>query len=206
MRFEGKLVRWDDAKGFGFIESSQGGEPIFVHAKAFRTGGGRPGLGDALSFEVEVGPKGKRAKKVERLAIRRSPPRPRHERPVAWGLFSLGALAALVAAYGTAWKLWGISHVWALYFLGLSFIAAIAYAQDKSAARRGDWRASEQTLHVLGVLGGWPGALIMQKALRHKSSKNSFQAVFWICVVVNLVLFLALAHPKFRGLVPWSAV
>ena len=51
MRLEGKLVRWNDAKGIGFIESNQGGEPIFVHIKAFRAQGRRPGLGDAVSFE-----------------------------------------------------------------------------------------------------------------------------------------------------------
>jgi cold shock CspA family protein len=56
MRFEGKLVRWEDAKGFGFIESSQGGEPIFVHVKSFEAAGRRPALGDAVSFEVELGP------------------------------------------------------------------------------------------------------------------------------------------------------
>ena len=206
MRFEGRLVRWEDAKGFGFIESTQGGEPIFVHVKSFKSGARRPALGDTVAFEIEVGPKGKRAKEAERIRTRRASPRPRRESPVAWGLFSLGALLALVAVYLAAWKLWGISHVWALYYFGLSVVAAAAYAQDKSAARRGAWRVSEQTLHTLGLLGGWPGGLLMQKALRHKSNKTSFQVVFWLCVASNLVAFLALTHPNFRWLVPWSAV
>lgn len=52
MRFDGKLATWHDERGFGFIESSQGGEPIFVHMKAFPAGTGRPTVGQALSFEV----------------------------------------------------------------------------------------------------------------------------------------------------------
>jgi hypothetical protein len=34
MRFEGTLTFWDDERGFGRIESTQGGEPIFVHVSA----------------------------------------------------------------------------------------------------------------------------------------------------------------------------
>lgn len=205
MRVEGKLVRWDDAKGFGFIEPRQGGEPVFVHIKSFRVAGRRPVLGDVVTFEVEVGPRGKRAEEVEPVGIRRASPQSQSERPAGWGVFSLGALVALAAAYVVVWKFWGIAHEWALYYLALTFVTAIVYSRDKGAARRGDWRTSEQTLHILGLLGGWPGGLLAQKALRHKSSKTSFQVVFWICVVLNLAAFLALTHPKYRGIVPWSA-
>jgi uncharacterized membrane protein YsdA (DUF1294 family) len=37
------------------------------------------------------------------------------------------------------------------------------------------------------MLGGWPGGLIAQQLLRHKSVKSSFQRAFWISVIVNLV-------------------
>ena len=67
MRFEGTLTRWDEAKGFGFIESTQGGEPIFVHIRSIKPSGRRLRVGDMVAFEIEVGPKGKRAKNVERI-------------------------------------------------------------------------------------------------------------------------------------------
>ena len=49
------------------------------------------------------------------------------------------------------------------------------------------WRTQEQTLHLLEILGGWPGAWIAQKLFHHKSRKTSFQVEFWLCVVANVV-------------------
>lgn len=72
------------------------------------------------------------------------------------------------------------------------------YAWDKTAARNRRWRTSEQTLHLLSLLGGWPGAAIAQRRLRHKSRKRSFRIVFWITVVSNcaaLVLILTGTAP-----------
>ena len=60
---------------------------------------------------------------------------------------------------------------------------------DKSAALSGRLRTSEDTLLVVGLLGGWPGALIAQKLLRHKSRKGSFQLLFWGTVALNCLLF-----------------
>jgi uncharacterized membrane protein YsdA (DUF1294 family) len=68
----------------------------------------------------------------------------------------------------------------------------IAYALDKSAARQGRRRTPERTLLLLGLAGGWPGGLAAQQLLRHKSSKTSFLVKFWLTVIVNLALFIAL--------------
>lgn len=70
----------------------------------------------------------------------------------------------------------------------VSAITFLAYAQDKSAAQHNRWRTKESTLHGLALIGGWPGALLAQKFLRHKSSKASFQRVFWVTVVVNVLV------------------
>ena len=68
-----------------------------------------------------------------------------------------------------------------------SVIAFFNYARDKSAARSGQRRISEKRLLVLGLAGGWPGALLAQQLLRHKTAKRSFQLQFWISVVINLL-------------------
>lgn len=55
----------------------------------------------------------------------------------------------------------------------------MAYAMDKSAAVGGGWRIRESRLHLLALVGGWPGALLAQQVLRHKTSKAGFRGVFW---------------------------
>ena len=47
----------------------------------------------------------------------------------------------------------------------------------------------------MALLGGWPGAIFAQRVFRHKSSKPSFQSVFWITVVLNCVALGALLSP-----------
>jgi uncharacterized membrane protein YsdA (DUF1294 family) len=64
---------------------------------------------------------------------------------------------------------------------------------ENAAAQNGDWRTSENSLHLLGLFGGWPGALIAQKFLHHKSKKRSFQVIFWATVLLNCAGALAYA-------------
>lgn len=45
-------------------------------------------------------------------------------------------------------------------------------------------------LHLLALIGGWPGALIAQRVFRHKSRKPSFRIVFLFTVVVNCAALL----------------
>jgi uncharacterized membrane protein YsdA (DUF1294 family) len=72
-------------------------------------------------------------------------------------------------------------------------VTLVAYALDKSAAVAGRWRVSEQSLLLLGLAGGWPGGLVAQQLLRHKSSKSSFRNAFWGTVVVNVAAFVGAA-------------
>jgi len=74
----------------------------------------------------------------------------------------------------------------------MSLVCYAVYAADKKAARRGRGRISEKVLLMLGLLGGWPGGLVAQRTLRHKTMKGSFQVAFWITAIVNTALLLAL--------------
>ena len=73
-------------------------------------------------------------------------------------------------------------------YLTLSLLTFIAYAIDKSAAKRGKWRTKESTLHLLALMGGWPAPCFLPKRVRHKSVKASFRNVFWLTVVANLAV------------------
>jgi uncharacterized membrane protein YsdA (DUF1294 family) len=77
----------------------------------------------------------------------------------------------------------------------ISLLTLIVYAVDKSAARKGGRRVRERTLHLLALAGGWPGALIAQRLLRHKSRKQPFRAVFWLTVVLNCAVCVWLLTP-----------
>jgi len=103
MRFDGKLEKWNDDRGFGFIAPLHGGEPVFVHVSAFARDGRRPKVGEALTFEVEPAGDGKkRAVNVQRpgprllapSAVRRQQPR---ERRRALPFRSVGAALILIA-------------------------------------------------------------------------------------------------------------
>lgn len=82
--------------------------------------------------------------------------------------------------------------------LGWYLLASVAclavYAADKRAARRRQHRVSERTLLMLGLAGGWPGALLGQRWLRHKCVKQPFLAWFWLTVALNLALLGGLAY------------
>lgn len=71
------------------------------------------------------------------------------------------------------------------FYLVVSAITFLLYGLDKSSARLGRWRTRESTLHFFGLIGGWPGALVAQTVLRHKSRKQPFKTVFWFTAVLN---------------------
>ena len=69
------------------------------------------------------------------------------------------------------------------YGILLSALTYWAYAADKRRAEEREWRVPEARLHLLELLGGWPGAFLAQRRLRHKCSKGSYQVVFWLIVL-----------------------
>lgn len=76
------------------------------------------------------------------------------------------------------------------WFAAFSLITFGLYFTDKRRAQAGEWRIPESTLHLAELLGGWPGAFLAQRALRHKNSKGAYQVIFWL--IVALYEFLAI--------------
>lgn len=96
-------------------------------------------------------------------------------------IISLAVLAWLMV---TSLQTMLVAKVYAV----ISSLSFVAYAIDKAAAKGHRWRIPESTLHVIGLLGGWPGALLAQAFLRHKSVKREFRLVFWVTVALNLLV------------------
>lgn len=116
---------------------------------------------------------------------------PRSERDLSRPLpaaLSWGVLVAFVTVLAVA-VVWFDMPLWmpAVYAV-MSVIAFAAFGIDKSAARRGARRVSEQTLLTLSRFCGWPGALVAQQVFRHKTRKRSFRRVFWGTVILNVVV------------------
>ena len=82
-----------------------------------------------------------------------------------------------------------IDFRWLLgYGVAISLLTYAVYGADKDSAQEAtpDWRASEKLLHGLELAGGWPGAFLAQRRLRHKCSKFSYQIVFWLIVTAHI--------------------
>jgi uncharacterized membrane protein YsdA (DUF1294 family) len=97
------------------------------------------------------------------------------------------------AVYAGATFAWSLPPAVGAAYLLLSALCFASYALDKSAARRGERRTPESRLLVLGLVGGWPGAVLAQQWLRHKTVKQPFRRMFWLTVAVNITGFLCLA-------------
>lgn len=194
MRFEGRLKSWNAERGFGFIEPAGGGQEIFLHVSAVPTHHRPPRLGQQFSFEVSLNREGKKRASnvgVPLAAASRGASSSRRPPPTRGSAAGLLAIPAFVALYVAMAATRGVSTWFALAYGALSVVALLAYALDKSAAVAGGWRASEQSLLLLGLAGGWPGGLLAQQLLRHKSKKASFRNAFWGTVVVNVTAFVA---------------
>jgi uncharacterized membrane protein YsdA (DUF1294 family)/cold shock CspA family protein len=181
MRYLGRILDWNDAKGFGFVEPNGGGDRAFVHVRAFERQGRRPAPGDLIAYAVQRDAKGR----LNASAIRFAGVQAVRERRVR-NRFPRKAIAILAAAaLLVGWLLHKLPLEVVFVYAILSGIAFFLYAFDKSAAGHGRQRVPENTLHALALFGGWPGALLAQEVFRHKTSKAEFQRVFWITVVVN---------------------
>src|ERR1700743_819188 len=95
-----------------------------------------------------------------------SPSRPakrRFDRPSVVLLIAFASLYALAAALrgGPSWL--------GLLYAGASALSFALYAVDKAAAIDKRDRIPESMLLSLGLVGGWPGAIVAQQVLRHKT-------------------------------------
>ena len=214
---KGRLKSWDDAKGFGFIQPASGGADVFVHISVMR-GDRRPQPGDAVLFIEGRDERGRPRAEHLRLAgelsldhqtIRRRPkptsqavserPRPVNKptrvAKMPGSIRNQGAktlvFALLCILPVLASLQQGLWWLLPLYVMA-SLLSFVQYWLDKRSAQNGCQRTPENTLHLVELLGGWPGALIAQHLFRHKTRKRSYQAVFWVIVAAHQLLWIDL--------------
>ncbi|OBT12068.1 hypothetical protein A9264_02675 [Vibrio sp. UCD-FRSSP16_10] len=186
---KGQIVEWNDAKGYGFISALNGEIKVFIHVSSVKGATRRPKLDDAVVFEVEEDNRGRlNAKQVVIQG--------------AGGLSItvLFALGFLLMASVSIIVLKGLPFLVPAYF-ALSLLTFVIFWRDKQAAQKGQWRTPENTLHFLCLIGGWPGALLAQHYLRHKSKKQPFKLILWLAIILNISGFIWLFTGAGRELI-----
>jgi len=203
MPVQGRLMEWNDERGFGFITPLDGDGRVFVHVSEFPHDSRRPMAMDLLTYEVDCDERGRLRARDVAFMVRTTASRARSgaattaagaHQPVVTGraavllpIFVLGVTLAAALLVDPALAV--------LFFFGYIVMSAVlfaAYGLDKRAAQTGAFRTQESALHLLALMGGWPGALVAQRVFRHKTVKVSFQVGFWITVAVNYVVLVTL--------------
>jgi len=192
MRTKGKIASWNSDKGLGFITPNNGGKRGFVHIKAFNSRTKEPKINQVVTYGLSTDKQGRVcADSVTRLGEK---PSKNNSKKQSSKTILYSVIFLLIVGISTFLGKVNIL-VFPLYMVA-SLLTFLIYAMDKSAAKRGGWRTKESTLHMLSLIGGWPGAAIAQQKLRHKSKKESFRIVFWFTVAINIGVFTWLHTPN----------
>ena len=193
----GKLTKWKDERGFGFIQPVDGSQEVFLHISEVKDATRRPQENDTIYYQCIVDSDGKvRAYNAFILGARnKSAPSSSRTKPSDAIISSfpivevvLLSLLPLVGAIHFTWTT--RNPIPLILYPVMSLVTYALYADDKSRAKRKDWRTSEQTLHLCELAGGWLGGFIAQRILRHKGQKESYQVTFWAIVIIHYVVWL----------------
>ena len=188
----GTITKWNDDKGFGFITPQSNTKKIFLHINAFSKEHQRPVQGLRVTYDIGTDSQGRSC------AIRVAPSLghkkvSKTDRQI---FFARVFSCIFLALVGLLVIMKVLPVIILSAYIILSIATFLAYKKDKSAAESDEWRIPENKLHLLSLIGGWPGALIAQNTLRHKSKKISFRTVYWLTVVINCGALAWLATPE----------
>ena len=205
-RRSGTLARWNDDRGFGFIRPDGSTDKLFVHVSAFGPIERRPIAGDRVRFATTIDRTGRQQASEASIdgvgravATPRSDGLPRDLRRTPLGVvrtaLDLLAVGTLVTVLALGLLVWSMPAWVVVLYAGMSAASLLLYVSDKRSAANGGWRTPESTLHLVSLAGGWPGAIIGQRVLHHKTVKQEFRLVFWSTVAINLLALAVLVVP-----------
>ncbi len=193
---KGTVVDFNDSKGYGFIQSDDQQEQVFVRATAV-TNRTRLADGQRVTFDVVRSDQGAQAANV--VIDREGALMPDHNRAaqspysrfgIVAAAMTAGIMLALIGLLGWSWL--------GSYLIGVNVATCLLYGYDKWAAGNNALRVPERVLHGAELFGGTPAGFISQRVFHHKSRKGSYQRQFWLIVVVQAIavatlIFLGLA-------------
>ena len=196
MRYQGKITTWKDDQGFGFITPNGGGKDVFIHVKSITNSRKRPVGNELVSYQVNTDANDRlSATEVHYVGNFK-------EKPVTIGKSAYRVYFALIFLIFMCLAVFlkTLPLLVLAIYTATSLLTFILYWSDKRAAKNGTQRTPESTLQLLSLVGGWPGGLFAQRIFRHKSSKKSFQFVYWLTVFFNIAVLFVMISPSGRRL------
>lgn len=195
MREGGVISNWNPKHGYGFITPKQGSKNIFVHKSSLFDPQQRPKVGERVSFVLDMDRKGRPCAKEVRYFLDSVKPR-----IAIWRTLLIVTIFFLVLSMAVLTA--RLPSVVLLVYLFVSILSYINYARDKRAAVKGASRIRERLLQWYSLLGGWPGAMLAQQSLRHKSIKETFRRTFRMVVGANLIIigWVSVAYQYMTGM------
>lgn len=82
-----------------------------------------------------------------------------------------------------------MEYIW-IFIVIMSVFTFLTMRHDKKQAQNRGQRVPENTLWLLALFGGGPGAYAGMQIFRHKTKHTSFRVGFLILAVLQLVLII----------------
>lgn len=115
---------------------------------------------------------------------------------IALAITTLGAVAFMLV-FRLSWNWYLMLTAWLVV---VNAVAFGYYGYDKSRAKVQRDRVPEGILHGIAALGGTAGAYLGMIMFRHKTVKTRFRVFFWLTVIVQVGVVLAILYRVFvRG-------
>ncbi|MDO4895782.1 MAG: DUF1294 domain-containing protein [Moraxella sp.] len=212
-KHQGHIVKFDDKRGFGFIQFKAFDKELFFHIKGFKAHR-NPVIGEQVLFDVEADKQGrpmavniqealsvaKKQQEQEQRKQKQQAYKARQERQEQkHGVLNL--LCGFALIYFMVMTIMsltsGVPNYLPFIYVVMSVISFVMYYQDKIKAQNSQWRTPESTLHFIDVLGGWIGATFAHKLLNHKTTKAQFRTIFYATIAIHVMVIvgLLLYHP-----------
>jgi uncharacterized membrane protein YsdA (DUF1294 family)/cold shock CspA family protein len=198
--YRGTLKKWNDDRGFGFIQPMDGSSVVFIHISELKDATRRPQVNDTIEYYITADRDGKfravnafisgeRQKSNQLSPSSSNPTRTRAFPAYPIPVMKVVILSILPSIGSIHFALKTANLLPLILYPTMSLLTFFLYAEDKARAKRGNWRIPEQTLHLCELAGGWIGGFVAQRRFRHKSIKKSYQFVFWLIVIVHYILW-----------------
>lgn len=177
---QGTVVKFDTARGFGFIRVPGRADDLFVHISNVR-GRNELRVGQRVSFDLGRNARGPQALNVVPGRVQRSP------YAIFNGLaflLTVGLFLGVLVLFDLWWPM--------AYLTAINLCTVLLYGYDKAVAGSGLLRVPERTLQWLAIFFGSPGAWMSQELFRHKTHKEPFRTRFRLIIAVQLLAIIGL--------------